>query len=181
MENIEKNWTMEIVKKYESALISYAYGFMEDIEKARDIVQDTFLRLCKQERSKIESYIAPWLYKVCRNRALEILRKEHRMTFFKEGQLENVKSNEPDPSSQSLWKDDTENVFRLLETLPKNQQEVIRLKFQHDMTYREISEITQLSVSNVGFLIHTAIKALRKKMDKKQNIKLQMKGGSNEN
>jgi len=55
-------------------------------------------------------------------------------------------------------------VLRLMEALPKNQREVLRLKFQSDLSYKEISEITKLSVTNVGFLIHTAIKTLRKEL-----------------
>ena len=54
--------------------------------------------------------------------------------------------------------------MRLLDRLPDNQQEVIRLKFQNDLSYREISEITGLSVSNVGFLLHVGIKRLREIM-----------------
>ena len=45
--------------------------------------------------------------------------------------------------------------------LPENQQEVVRLKFQNGMSYREIATVTELSVSNVGFLLHAAIQALR--------------------
>ena len=56
------------------------------------------------------------------------------------------------------------DVLRTMETLPKNQREVLRLKFQCDLSYKEISEITKLSVTNVGFLIHTAIKTLRKEL-----------------
>jgi len=51
-----------------------------------------------------------------------------------------------------------------LDSLPLNQQEVVRLKFQNDLSYQEISRITKLSVSNVGFLIHTAIKTIRRKL-----------------
>ena len=51
--------------------------------------------------------------------------------------------------------------MRALDDLPANQQEVIRLKFQNDLSYREISRITKLSESNVGFLIHTGLKTLR--------------------
>jgi RNA polymerase sigma-70 factor (ECF subfamily) len=47
--------------------------------------------------------------------------------------------------------------------LPKNQQEVIRLKFQHGLSYKEISTVTNLSVTNVGFLIHTGLKVLRER------------------
>jgi RNA polymerase sigma-70 factor (ECF subfamily) len=48
--------------------------------------------------------------------------------------------------------------------LPDNQQEVIRLKVQNGLSYREISEVTGLSVSNVGFLLHKGIKTIREKM-----------------
>jgi RNA polymerase sigma-70 factor (ECF subfamily) len=53
--------------------------------------------------------------------------------------------------------------MKILNTLPANQQEVIRLKFQGDLSYLEISRITSLSVSNVGFLIHTGLKTIREK------------------
>jgi DNA-directed RNA polymerase specialized sigma24 family protein len=55
--------------------------------------------------------------------------------------------------------------------LPKNQREVLRLKFQCDLSYKEISAVTQLSVTNVGFLIHTAIKTLRKELLAEESAK----------
>ena len=55
-------------------------------------------------------------------------------------------------------------ILQVVETLPKNQREVIYLKFQCDLSYKEISEVTKLSVSNVGFLIHSAVRAIRKQM-----------------
>ena len=55
-------------------------------------------------------------------------------------------------------------ILQVVETLPKNQREVIYLKFQCDLSYKEISDITRLSVTNVGFLIHSAVRAIRKQM-----------------
>lgn len=55
-------------------------------------------------------------------------------------------------------------IFRLVDNLPKNQREVVYLKFQCDLSYKEISEITKLSVSNVGFLLHTALTEIRKQV-----------------
>jgi RNA polymerase sigma-70 factor (ECF subfamily) len=52
----------------------------------------------------------------------------------------------------------------MLDRLPKNQREVVYLKFQCDLSYKEISEVTKLSVTNVGFLMHTALKNLRKEL-----------------
>ena len=57
-----------------------------------------------------------------------------------------------------------DRVSTILDGLPENQQEVIRLKFQNGLSYREISHVTQLSVSNVGYLIHIAIKKIRKQL-----------------
>ncbi len=55
-------------------------------------------------------------------------------------------------------------IFRMVESLPKNQREVVYLKFQCDLSYKEISEVTKLSVGNVGLLIHTALRAIRKRV-----------------
>ena len=55
-------------------------------------------------------------------------------------------------------------MLRLLATLPDNQQEVVRLKFQNGLSYRDISRVTNLTVSNVGYLIHTAIHTLRREL-----------------
>lgn len=68
------------------------------------------------------------------------------------------------PHDAAALGDSGAKVMRLLDRLPDNQQEVIRLKFQNDLSYREISEITGLSVSNVGFLLHVGIKRLREIM-----------------
>jgi RNA polymerase sigma-70 factor (ECF subfamily) len=54
------------------------------------------------------------------------------------------------------------SVLALIDRLPPNQQEVIRLKFQNGFSYKEIARITELSVTNVGFLIHTAVTRLRR-------------------
>ena len=55
-------------------------------------------------------------------------------------------------------------VLKILDTLPANQQEVLRLKFQGDLSYQEISRVTRLSVSNVGFLIHAGLKTIRERV-----------------
>ena len=74
-------------------------------------------------------------------------------------------SNDPSPAAVAEGRDTTSRVLHLLGNLPDNQQEVVRLKFQNGLSYRQISEITELTVSNVGYLIHTAIKTLRTKLN----------------
>jgi RNA polymerase sigma-70 factor (ECF subfamily) len=87
------------------------------------------------------------------------------MSATKESQLEAQATQEPEPSTVLEKKEELSRVLQILETLPPNQQEVIRLKFQNGLSYREISEVTDLSVSNVGFLLHTGLKTVRQKLD----------------
>ncbi len=150
------------VEQFQAPLQRYAARLLGDPERARDVVQDTFVRLLAQPERAVADHLAEWLFTVCRNRAFDVSRKEHRMKQFEEGAVERVATTEPRPGA-ALESDETHAaVLRLIDRLPPNQQEVIRLKFQNGFSYKEISRITSLSVSNVGFLIHTAIKTLRR-------------------
>ena len=60
--------------------------------------------------------------------------------------------------------DTADHVLRSVERLPDNQREVVRLKFQCGLSYKEIAAVTGLSVTNVGYLIHTALKKLREEL-----------------
>ncbi len=84
------------------------------------------------------------------------------MRPFAEGAAERVVATEPRPGAALEAAETQAAVLRLIDRLPHNQQEVIRLKFQDGFSYKEISRITALSVGNVGFLIHTAVQTLRR-------------------
>ena len=146
---------------HQDGLLRYASRILGDPERARDVVQETFLRLWKQDPADIEGHLPEWLYTVCRRCALDVLRKEGRMSRFEEGQLEQVPALAPPPGDTVEARDTAAQATELINLLPPRQQEVIRLKFQGGFSYKEISRITGLSVGNVGFIIHTAIKTLR--------------------
>jgi RNA polymerase sigma-70 factor (ECF subfamily) len=110
----------------------------------------------------IDDHVVEWLFTVCRNRALDILRKESRMTPLSGDNAERIAAADPRPG-QSLEAAEARKIaLGLIRRLPPNQQEVVRLKFQNGFSYKEIARITDLSVSNVGFLIHTAVASLRR-------------------
>ena len=70
-------------------------------------------------------------------------------------------ATESDPSHNTTASENQELLTRLIDGLPENQQQVIRLKFHSGLKYREISAATGLSEGNVGFLLHTALQSLR--------------------
>jgi RNA polymerase sigma factor (sigma-70 family) len=157
----ETDFIRTAVAQFQAPLTRYAARLVGDPDRARDVVQDTFVKLMSQPAGALNGHLAEWLFTVCRHRALDVVRKEGRMKRFEEGQAERVVSDEPRPLRLMESAEMHEAVLRLIDHLPANQQEVIRLKFQNGFSYKEISRITALSVSNVGVLIHHAVARLR--------------------
>ena len=152
-------------KEFEGPLTGYAAGLLGgDWERARDVVQDTFVKLYQQETELVEGRLKSWLYTVCRNRSIDVLRKEKPMVVTESESFDAMNDARPDPAEIAENQERYAEVLRYVDRLPENQREVIRLKFQADLSYKEIAEITDLSVSNVGFLLHTGIKRLRNMM-----------------
>lgn len=149
------------LKEYERPLIGYAQGFVHDWERARDVVQDTFIRLCQQDVAKVRDGVKTWLFTVCRNRALDVLRKDSRLVEMDEKKLLKIPGNTVSAAAL-LEKEEVHNrLDAYLQRLTPNQREVIVLKFQQGLSYEEISRVTGLTPGNVGFLLHHALKRLR--------------------
>jgi len=169
MKTPDSSWIPSVLAEFEQPLIRYAAHITGDKEKAREVVQDTFLKLCLQKPAEIRDHLTQWLYTVCRNRALDVLRKERKMTSISDAQMQ-ARSGPEFPAVLEKEEQLTE-VLKVLDTLPPNQQEVLRLKFEGDLSYLEISRITNLSVSNVGFLIHTGLKSIRERVRNRPAIR----------
>jgi RNA polymerase sigma-70 factor (ECF subfamily) len=155
-ETAKSQWIVEVLDRYETQLVRYASWILGNTECAREVVQETFLRLCREDRASISDHLAQWLFTVCRNLAFDVRKKEGRMTPLGDVEI-GVATDLEDKQTVS-------QILQIVETLPKNQREVIYLKFQCDLSYKEISSVTNLSVGNVGFLIHTAVRAIRKQL-----------------
>ena len=153
-------WIVDALDLYEARLLRYATWVLRDNELAREVVQETFLRLCREEPSTVGGYVAQWLFTVCRNLAFDTRKKEVRMTPLDPAQV----GADSALDSNLEQREAVGEIFKLLEDLPKNQREMVYLKFQCDLSYKEISEVTKLSVSNVGFLMHTAVKKIRQRV-----------------
>jgi len=162
------DWVQSALERFEKPLMRYAAHLTGSVETAQDVVQDTFLKLCSADRHKVGNHLGPWLYTVCRNRALDVRRKERRMMPLTEGVRDRLENSRPAtaglPSDAADLHERASRVMQALGGLTRNQQEVIRLKFQNALSYREISEVTGLSVSNVGYLIHMGLRQMRQQL-----------------
>jgi RNA polymerase sigma-70 factor (ECF subfamily) len=159
------------VEEFEVPLTRYAVSILSDLERARDAVQDTFIKLHRQDPEAVEAKVKSWLFTVCRNRCFDILKKEKRMIAIDDEQIAAVPEERDDPARALRRSEDREKVADHLrelvdqiEQLPPRQREVMRLKFQGDLSYKEIGEALGITTSNVGFTIHSAMKRLRSAM-----------------
>ena len=155
------------LSEHESALVRYARHFVRDLEQARDVVQDTFLQLCRQEaipgdgEERSGDRLAAWLYRVCRNRAIDVSRKEGRMKSATSTALESTHDAGASPGESAVHNETVQQVARQVKELPERQQEILKLKFEGGLSYAEIAAVTGLTSTNVGFILHTAISKLR--------------------
>jgi RNA polymerase sigma factor (sigma-70 family) len=150
----------------ESALLGYAQSLVKQSEAAQDIVQEAFLRLhadftsVRQPRS--------WLYRTVHNLALNHLRAGRKIVPLA---ADDRDGNEPCDThplpDECLAHLEAIGQTRLsLDRLDARRRELIRLKFEEGLSYKEISGRTGLTISNVGYLLHHALKDLAAALEK---------------
>ena len=163
-----EDWVICAIQEHEGSLLRYANHFVHDLETARDVVQDTFLQLCRNPNEELRPRLAQWLFTVCRNRAIDVCRKERRMKLAPENQLtdhvEGQSDESVDPVARLEKSETATGLLKQIARLPDRQQEVLRLKFNAGLSYKEIAEVTGLTSTNVGFILHTAISKLRQRL-----------------
>ena len=138
----------------ESPLLRYAYGLVGQRESAQDLVQEAFLKLHAHWQDVANP--RAWLFRAVRNLALNHLRDHRRETPIDP----DWESAAPDPE-QALGRYETLGTLQLLiaELAPEDRA-LIALKYHDNLKYDQISQRTGLSVGNVGYKLHHALKHL---------------------
>lgn len=150
-----------IIDENQAALLRYAERLLGDDILAQDAVQIAFIKYVKKRPGKLQNHRA-WLFKVLRNHCFNILRDQSRKAeiMLDENRVNSMKHSEtPD---RKLMHSETEGILRQsINALKPRHKEVVILKLEHDKSYKEIAKILDLSVSNVGFILHSAMKELK--------------------
>jgi RNA polymerase sigma factor (sigma-70 family) len=162
-------WVRSAHELYARSLLRYCHHLTRNTELAQEIVQETFLRLCRQSEPIGEPRLKCWLFAVCRNQAIDSSRRNQRMNAIAINDFHAL-DTAATPFDQLAASEAKQHVLDLIEELPANQQELLRLKFQAGMTYKEIEEVTGLSTNYIGVLLHTAISKLRVRLNPGQSL-----------
>jgi len=154
----------------ESPLLSYALRLSGQLGAAQDLVQEAFMRLHAQFNDVREP--RRWLYRTVHNLALNYRRELRKIIPLVSQQQQNAPPSVDPPDPQPL---PDEQLSRLegiglvrlsLETLDARSQTLVRLKFNDNLSYKEIAGRTGLSVGNVGFILHHALKTMAAELAK---------------
>jgi RNA polymerase sigma-70 factor (ECF subfamily) len=152
----EKPTLQQVFETEESPLLRFAYGLVGQREAAEDLVQDAFLKL--HAHWDDVSNPRAWLFKTIRNLALNHIRDHKRETPFEEPDGFQSAAEDPDHSLGRLEAIGTLQL--LVSELDATDRQLITLKYHENLRYDQISQRTGLSVGNVGYKLHHALKNL---------------------
>ena len=167
----------EMVEKYQGMVVNTCFGMVHNTEDSEDIAQEVFIEVYRSiENFRADSKLSTWLYRIAVNRTLNFIRDNKRKKWSqsiedvlkgKKVQLNKFESgNSQNPDSKLEDKQRAELLHQAIDSLPENQRIAFTLNKYEDLSYKEISEVMDLTVSSVESLIHRAKINLQKKLYK---------------
>ena len=155
-----REWVLSILEEYECRLVRYATRLLGNEDSARDVVQFAFMRLLSQSPEELYGREAQWMFTVCRNRAVDLIRRRRRSRSLEEMAAGPGVDKGPDPAVVAERHDLHARLRGLVAQLPAAQREAIDL-WTEGFSYREIAEITGNRQGQLRVLVHRALKRLR--------------------
>ena len=156
----------QIMSKYKGMVIGITYRYFNNIYRAEDIAQEVFLRIyLSKKKYKPKSKLSTWIFRITANLCLNSIRSEkHEIT-----NLDTIDSNttaiiEPDVIENLEKEELNKEVSRALSTLPERQRMAVILSKYDGLSYQEISEILDCSISAVDSILQRAKQTLKKQL-----------------
>jgi len=162
-----------LIKRHKQRVFSFIYSKVYDRDIAEDIFQDTFIkviRTLKRGAYNEEGKFLPWIMRISHNLIIDHFRKNSRMPKFDnsgEFSIFSVLSDSSLNAEKQLIKDQLESdVRRLIEELPEDQKQVLVMRMYNDMSFKEISDNTGVSINTALGRMRYALINMRKIIEK---------------
>ncbi|CAM1341576.1 RNA polymerase ECF family sigma subunit [Tenacibaculum lutimaris] len=166
-----------LIKRHQQRLYSFIYSKIQDRDTTEDIFQDTFIkviRTLKKGNYNEEGKFLPWVMRIAHNLIIDYFRKNNRMPTFnntEEFDIFSVLSDGALNAESKIIKEQILNdVKELVEELPEEQKEVLKMRIYNDMSFNEISENTGVSINTALGRMRYALINLRKIIEKNKII-----------
>jgi RNA polymerase sigma-70 factor (ECF subfamily) len=145
---------------YREKLICFCHGYLGGREEAEDVVQEVFCRVL--ESDTVPDNFRAWIYKICRNRCLDIRRSRGRRRD--DGTLptgSQLNAELTGHLTRMVRRERWERLRQLVEDLPANQREVLHLRYAEGLSRAEIAEILEVEVKRVKSRLYHGVEKLR--------------------
>jgi len=160
----------KLVKRYDNQILNLAYKYVNNFAVAEELAQDIFLKVWKYAKNfKNKSKFSTWLYRIAINECLNNIKKKKTVIIEFDENILTQKTNQPDLNNQAnqLERQITDEFIRNeIGKLTQNQKNALILSQFENKSYKEISEILEVSVSAVESLIYRAKQTLKKYIKK---------------
>ena len=148
--------------RYHPKVFAYVYGRVRDMDLASEIVSDVFERAFMERHSlRDQDAFASWLFTIARNAVTSYQRKSKKTRPQLQVRLPEGALRSPE---QAIFDDRHKTMIALLRQLPRREQEILSLKFDAELTSREIADVLHLSEVNVRVTLFRTLRRLREKM-----------------
>ncbi|HLA83947.1 MAG TPA: sigma-70 family RNA polymerase sigma factor [Thermoguttaceae bacterium] len=155
-----RQWVLSALGQYEQRLVRYAVRLLGDEASARDAVQHAFVRLCEQPSESLNGRLGPWLFAVCRHRAIDLLRARGRTETLDATDAALPAGGEPDPAEAAELDELYAGLRDRVGRLPAAQGEAVNL-WADGFSYAEMARILDTNEGNVRVLVHRGLARLR--------------------
>ena len=166
-----------LIKKHKQRLYSFIFSKIQDRDITEDIFQDTFIkviRTLKRGNYNEQGKFLPWVMRISHNLIIDYFRKSNRIRLFKntdEFDIFSVISDGNLNAEKQLIKEQVlSDVKELVKELPQEQREVLEMRIYKDMSFKEISENTGVSINTALGRMRYALINLRKIIEKNKII-----------
>lgn len=162
-----------LINKHQQRLFSFIYSKIQDKDLTEDIFQDTFIKVIKtlkKGKYNEEGKFLPWVMRIAHNLVIDHFRKNNRMPSFKNTDEFNIFSVLHDGTlnaeKQLIQEQIYDDVRELINELPEEQKEVLVMRMYKDMSFKEISENTGVSINTALGRMRYALINMRKLIEK---------------
>lgn len=162
------------VKQNQNNVIRTCYGMVHNMDDAKDIAQDVFIEVFKSvKKFKGKSSLSTWLYRIAVNKALNFIRNNKIRSLdlpidqLTNGQLKNNTGISPNQNTFINSQDNDQKkklIHQAIDSLPENQKTAFILNKYEELSYKQISETMEISLSAVESLIYRAKTNLQQKL-----------------
>lgn len=166
-----------LINRHQSKIYGFIYSKISDRDITDDIFQDTFIKVIKTLKSNSyneEGKFLPWVMRIAHNLVIDHFRKNKKMPMFRETEEFSIFSIMSDNSltieNQMISDQVVNDLKRLIEELPEDQKEVLVMRMYQDLSFKEISELTGVSINTALGRMRYALMNLRKVIDKHQIV-----------